>query len=37
VEQQSNDQTIIGAVAHVLNISPDEAAMRLRGASDAEA
>ena len=30
--QASDDQTIITAVAHVLNISPDEAEKRLRDA-----
>jgi len=35
--QESNDQTIITAVAHVLNISPDEAEKRLRGAPASQA
>jgi tetratricopeptide (TPR) repeat protein len=35
--QESNDQTIITAVAHVLNISPDEAEKRLRAATAPEA
>jgi len=35
--QESNDQTIITAVAHALNISPDEAEKLLRAAPAAEA
>ena len=35
--QVSNDQTIITAVAHVLNLSPDEAEKRLRATTAAEA
>jgi tetratricopeptide (TPR) repeat protein len=35
--QESNDQTVVTGVAHVLNISPDEAEKLLRGAPAAEA